>query len=98
MDNVYSIVIVQQCKMLEAPLSMDITIQQHPSEFAAIIRSSKKLLVGTDYDLPLSSALTHPSVEPIARIASGQLLYCGGEPGMVHLTMELRVLHVFKQY
>ena len=70
MDDVYSITIVQQCKMLEAPLSMNITIQcfQCPSESAAIVHSSKTLL---DYDLPLSSALTHPSVvEPIARITS----------------------------
>ena len=62
--------IVQQCKMLEAPLSTNIIIQHHPSESAAIICSIKKLLLGTDYDLLLSSARTHPSVEPIARITS----------------------------
>ena len=72
MDDVYSITIVQQCIMLKALLSMNITIQclQCPSESVAIIRSSKKLLLGKDYDLLLSSALTHPSVEPIARITS----------------------------
>ena len=58
--------------MLEAPLSTNITIQclQCPSESVAIVCSSKKLLLGKDYDLLLSSALTHPSVEPIARITS----------------------------
>ena len=79
MDDVYTITIVQQCKMLEAPLSTNITIQclECPSESVEVVRSSKKLLLGKDYDLLLSSALTHPSVEPIASVVSWRRIWDG---------------------
>ena len=70
-EDVYSISIVQQCKMLEATLSTDVVNQclSTPDCAPAIVHSNKELLLKRDYELLLSSALSHPSVNPAATIA-----------------------------
>ena len=72
MEDVYSISIVQQCKMLEAPLGTDLTSQclSNPDDAVSIICSGKKLLLERDFELLITSAITHPSVEPVAQIAT----------------------------
>ena len=72
MDEIYSISVVQQCRMLEAPLSTDIVNQclTSPNNAVKIVHSNKKFLLKCDYDILISTAMMHPSVEPIAKIAS----------------------------
>ena len=72
MDEIYSISAVQQCRMLEAPLSTDIVNQclTSPNNAVKIVHSNKKFLLKCDYDILISTAMMHPSVEPIAKIAS----------------------------
>ena len=63
MDDIYSLSIVQQCRMLEAPLATDI-VHQLLSDLPnakSIIVKSKKLLLERDYDLLLVSAKAHPT-------------------------------------
>ena len=71
MDGIYSIFVVQQCRMLEAPLSTDIVNQCLTSQNKAveIVHSNKKVLLNVIHVL-ISTATMHPSVEPIAKIAS----------------------------
>ena len=73
MDDIYSISLVQQCRMLEAPLQTDIVDQclSDPANAKSIFRSSKKLLLKQDYHQLLSSALSHSSSKFIAEIALG---------------------------
>ena len=72
MDDIYSISAVQQCRMLGAPLSTDIVNQclASPNNAVKIVDSNKKVLLKCDYDILISTAMIHPSVEPIAKIAS----------------------------
>ena len=72
MEDVYNISIVQQCRMLESPLTTDITNQcfSNPDDAASITHSGKKLLHEQDTELLIASAITHPSVEPVAQIAA----------------------------
>ena len=69
MDEIYSISVVLQCRMLEAPLSTDI-VNQCLTSPNNIVHSNKKFLLKCDYDILISTAMMHPSVEPIAKIAS----------------------------
>ena len=54
--------------MLQAPLSTDIVNQCLTSPNN--VHSNKKFLLKCDYDILISAAMMHPSVEPIAKIAS----------------------------
>ena len=58
--------------MLEASLSTDIVNQclTSPNDAVKIVHSNRKVVLQRDYDLLISSAMMHPSVEPIAKIAS----------------------------
>ena len=64
-EDVYSISMVQQCRMLEALLATDIVNQclTTPDDAVSIVCSSKKLLLEQDFKLLISSAITHPSVK-----------------------------------
>ena len=42
----------------------------NPDDAASITHSGKKLLHEQDIDLLIASAITHPSVEPVAQIAA----------------------------
>ena len=72
MDDIYSLSIVQQCRMLEAPLATDV-VHQLLSDLPnakLIIVKNKKLLLERDYDLLLVSAKAHPTARYISQIAS----------------------------
>ena len=72
MDDIYSLPIVQQCRMLEAPLATDV-VHQLLSDLPnakSIIVKNKKLLLERDYDLLLVSAKAHPTAQYISQIAS----------------------------
>ena len=72
MDDIYSLSIVQQCRMLEAPLATDV-VHQLLSDLPnakSIIVKNKKLLLERDYDLLLVSAKAHPTARYISQIAS----------------------------
>ena len=70
MDDIYSLPIVQQCRMLEAPLATDVVHQLLSDLPNAIIVKNKKLLLERDYDLLLISAKAHPTAQYISQIAS----------------------------
>ena len=70
-EDVYSVSLVSQCRMLEASLKIDIVYQclKRPQEATAIVRSNKKLLLERDFTLLLSHATASHSVGTIAKIA-----------------------------
>ena len=71
MDDIYSFSVVQHYRMLQVPLSTDIVNQclTSPNNAFEIVDSNKKVLK-CDYDILISTAMMHPFVEPIAKIAS----------------------------
>ena len=70
-EDVYSISIVQQCRMLEAPLATDIVNQclTTLNDAVSIVRSGKKPFLERDFELIISSYITHPSVKHTTQIA-----------------------------
>ena len=70
-DDIHNISVVQQCKMLEAALATNVVNQclSSPDNAPPIVRDSKKLLLNKDYQILLSSAMSHPSVHSAAVIA-----------------------------
>ena len=69
--DVYSITIVQQCRLLEAPLGTNIIYKclENPENAMITVRSNKKLLLDRDFELLLLSGVSSLSVQPIANIA-----------------------------
>ena len=69
-DDVYNITIIQQCKMLEASLATDVVDQclTTPDYAPKIVRDNKEPLLKRDYELLLTSAMCHPSVNSAAQI------------------------------
>ena len=70
-EDMYNISVVQQCKMLEATLATNIVDEclSNPYNAPEIVPINKKLLLKRDYEQLLSSAMSHPSVYPVAQIA-----------------------------
>ena len=66
-EDGYSISIVQQCRMLEVPLATNIVNQclATPDDAVSIVHSGKKQLLERDFELLISSAISHPSVKHI---------------------------------
>ena len=78
-EDVYSVSLVSQCRMLEASLKIDIFCQyfNHPQEATAIVRLNKKLLLERDFTLLLSHATASPSVGKIAKCVSWRKIWDG---------------------
>ena len=72
MNDIYSLSIVQQCRMLEAPLATDVVNQclSDPPNARSIVKSSKEVILQRDYNLLLSSSSTHPTAQYVSQIAS----------------------------
>ena len=62
--DVYSITIVQQCRLLEAPLGTNIIYKclENPENAMITVRSNKKLLLDRDFELLLLSGVSSLSV------------------------------------
>ena len=79
MDDIYSISVVQQCRMLEAPLSTDIINQclTSPNNAVKIVHSNKEVLLKHDYDILISTAMM---LNPLLRLhqLSEDLGWCLG--------------------
>ena len=73
--------------MLEVPLSTDIVNQCLTSPNVKIVHSNKKVLLKRDYDILISTAMMHPSVEPTL-LRLHQFMSHGERSGMVPWTME----------
>ena len=63
--------------MLESPLATDLTSQclRNPDDAVSITRSGKKLLLKQDFELLITSAVTHHLVKPIAEIVSWRKIW-----------------------
>ena len=72
MNDIYSLSIVQQCRMLKAPLATDVVNQclSDPPNARSIVKSSKEVILQCDYNLLLSSSSTHPTAQYVSQIAS----------------------------
>ena len=57
-EDVYSVSLVSQCRMLEASLKTDIVCQclKHPHKATAIVHSNKTLLLDCDFILLISTS------------------------------------------
>ena len=73
MENVFETSIVQQCKMLEANLSTCILVKclSHPENAPGIVRSNRKHILRSDFQLLLTSSTDrHGSSAAAAQIAN----------------------------
>ena len=69
--DVYNVGIVQQCRMLEADVSTNVLALclQNPTDAPSIVKSMRKEIIRSDFDVLLRSAATHPSAKYIASVA-----------------------------
>ena len=69
--DVYNVGIVQQCRMLEADVSTNVLALclQNPTDAPSIVKSMRKEIIQSDFDVLLRYAATHPSAKYIASVA-----------------------------
>ena len=69
--DVYNVGIVQQCRMLEADVSFNVLALclQNPTDAPSIVKSMRKEIIQSDFDVLLRSAATHPLAKYIASVA-----------------------------
>ena len=68
--DVCNVGIVQQCRMLEADVSTNVLALclQYPTDAPSIVKSMRKDIIPSDFDVLLRSAATHPSAKYIASV------------------------------
>ena len=69
--DVYNVGIVQQCQMLESDLNTNVLslCLKNPEDAPATVKSMKTDIIKSDFEVLLSSAVTHPSAKYVATVA-----------------------------
>ena len=72
MEDVYSISLVQQCRMLESTLGTNVVTEyfKNPDAASSIVNTWKKQLLKRDFEYLLQSASQHSSTKLVAKLAT----------------------------
>ena len=72
MEDIYSISLVQQCRMLESTLGTNVVTEclKNPDAASSIVNTWKKQLLKRDFEYLLQSASQHSSTKLVAKLAT----------------------------